>query len=152
MATAAIGAVSTGTASAASIGPYKLCSADYILGIGGYPCAYSNGQGNQIGMYGPSQSGVGPSYWYMPAYDSGYGNIQLYGTNLCMQLDASAGYIVIEATCNNITPQKWYFNSSNNSLTNEWNKGQCLTYNEDYERLDTVGCNGANYQYWLLFS
>jgi hypothetical protein len=76
------------------------------------------------------------------------GQIQENGTSLCMQLDANGGYIVIVAACNQASYQKWDPRLLNGSVVyaSEWDESQCLTYNQDLERLDTVACTGAWYQ------
>jgi hypothetical protein len=76
------------------------------------------------------------------------GQIQENGTSLCMQLDANGGYIVIEAPCNKASYQEWDPYLLNGSIVygSEWDESQCLTYNRDLNRLDTVTCTGAWYQ------
>jgi hypothetical protein len=77
------------------------------------------------------------------------GQIQQNGTSLCMQLDHNAGNLVIEATCNGASYQKWAaFLAANGmwSYYSMWDPTQCLTFNADLAELDTVTCNGAWYQ------
>jgi hypothetical protein len=78
------------------------------------------------------------------------GQIQL-ATNLalCMQLDHAAGNLVIVAPCNGASYQGWsaqVINGANIVYRSQWDPTQCLTYNRDHARLDTVTCNGAWYQ------
>ena len=76
------------------------------------------------------------------------GQIQEDDTSLCMQLDANGGYIVIVAACNKASYQQWdpYLLNGSVVYASEWNESQCLTYNRDLNRLDTVTCTGAWYQ------
>jgi hypothetical protein len=133
---AATGAIGADTASAAT--PRGFCVDNIFI------CADPNG-GNAVQMLEASQSPA--PLWLFNEVDHP-GQIQQNGTSLCMQLDADGGYIVIEATCNGASYQKWdpYLLNGSVVYASEWDESECLTYNEDYARLDTVPCTGAWYQ------
>lgn len=134
----------SGTAKASETQYTNLC----VLDNGNYVCAYAQGAGNTIFMLPKSQTLNNTTNWYWPDTDT-YGVIDQAQTDLCMQLDADAGYVVIEATCTSspASYQEWYLTASGQFIS-EWAPNQCLTYNASLARLDTVTCNGAWYQRW----
>ena len=133
---AATGVIGAGTASAAT--PREFCVNNTSI------CAFPNG-GSAVVMQEDSQ-GPNPLWLFNGADHSG--QIQQAGTGLCMQLDANAGYLVIEAACNGASYQKWdpYLFNGSIVYASEWDETQCLTYNREHNRLDTVLCTGAWYQ------
>jgi hypothetical protein len=133
---AATGVISADTASAAT--PRDFCVNNTSV------CAFPNG-GSAVQMYEVSQD---PNPLWLFNGVNHPGQIQQNGTSLCMQLDADAGHVVIEATCNGANYQKWnpYYIGGVVVYASEWDQTQCLTYNEDLSRLDTVACTGAWYQ------
>jgi hypothetical protein len=134
-ATAVIGA---GAASAVSARPFCVNNTSI--------CAFPNG-GSVIGMHEDSQ-GSNPLWLFNGVNHDG--QIQQNGTGLCMQLDHDGGNIVIEAACNKASYQEWdpYVLDGYVVYESEWNGdgAQCLTYNSDHNRLDTVACTDAWYQ------
>lgn len=130
-----VGVIGAATASAATARAFCV--------NGTSACAIAEG-GNAVFM--PRYS-THPSAWlFNGAYHDG--QIQQDGTGLCMQLDKNGGYIVIEAACNGANYQKWdpYYLNGSIVYASEYDESQCLTYNRDLARLDTVACTGAWYQ------
>jgi hypothetical protein len=142
LSTAVIGA---GTAAAAT--PYSLC----LSAISKAPiCALPKGSSPVEMCYMYNRNPDCPDFegWLYNGLNHP-GQIQQNGTSSCMQLDHNAGNLVIEATCNGASYQKWAaFDAGDGtwSFYSMWDTTQCLTYNEDHSYLDTVTCNGAWYQ------
>jgi hypothetical protein len=118
----------------------------------GTVCAFPNGAGSPVGMaVGQNFNWNSPGWggWLFNGLDH-TGQIQQATSSLCMQLDHAAGNLVIEATCNGASYQKWTAFLAPDGYDwmfySMWDMSQCLTYNADHSRLDTVGCNGAWYQ------
>lgn len=134
---ATIGVFSAGAASAATPRPFCVNNSS--------TCAFPEGASAVAMLY--SAGDPHTAQWLFNGVNHN-GQIQEDGTGLCMQLDANGGYIVIVAACNGASYQKWdpYYFNGNVVYASEWNKSQCLTYNRDLVRLDTVTCNGAWYQ------
>ena len=134
---ATIGVFSAGAASAATPRPFCVNNS--------YTCAFPEG-GNPVAMlYAAGDPHI--AEWLFNGVNHN-GQIQEDNTGLCMQLDANGGYIVIVAACNGASYQKWdpYVLNGSVVYASEWDESQCLTYNANHERLDTVACTGAWYQ------
>lgn len=134
---ATIGGFGADAASAATARPFCVNNS--------YTCAFPEGANAVAMLYAAGDPHT--AQWLFNGVNHD-GQIQEDGTGLCMQLDANGGYIVIVAACNGASYQKWdpYLLNGNVVYASEWNEGQCLTYNADHERLDTVACTGAWYQ------
>ena len=94
-----------------------------------------------------------PFDWLYNGPDHGPGQIQLsLPFDVCMQLDHAAGNIVIGAKCNGASYQSWQAIAiagtfpESFEFQSQWDKSQCLTYNQDKAWLDTVACKAAWYQ------
>jgi hypothetical protein len=138
---AATGIVGAGAASAAS--PQAFCV------NGSSVCAVGEGASSAVFMFASGS----PTAWLFNNQTHPPAQIQQAGADLCLQLDHSAGNIVIEATCNRASYQTWQAapiitNAPINGIAyvSEWDTNLCLTYNADEEILDAVNCDGAWYQ------
>jgi hypothetical protein len=107
-------------------------------------CAYAHGP-NPVVMTGVQSS---TTNWYYPT--GGSGDIAQANTTNCMQVDASAGYKVIEGACNGATYQLW--NVVNDvgatgyyQFQSEYNKAECLTYNAVDADLIIGGCGKTDW-------
>ena len=132
---AATGVIGVGTASAAT--PREFCVNNSLI------CAFPEG-GNAVAMLQTNK--LDPLWLYNGVNHPG--QIQQAATGLCMQLDHNAGNIIIEAACNKASYQEWnpYLLAGSVVYASVWDGSQCLTYNQDLSRLDTVDCTGAWYQ------
>jgi hypothetical protein len=158
MAAAAIGVMGAGTASASTTAAH-LC-----VEFGGYDitdCAYA--QGPKRTLMSPLQTTKSMTNWYYPT--SGYGQFRQANTDVCMQLDAADGNIVIEATCRKASGttkvpayQLWEPVATSDKggfeYRSEWNTTVCLT--RDVSKfgsmttiyLDDRGCSPAGSPNW----
>jgi hypothetical protein len=103
IAAAAVGVAAAGPASAAtqSAKPANLCvDVPIVHGLSVDGCAYAQGP-NRVLIQGLSGT-KGMTNWFYPT--SGFGQIRQADTDLCMQEDAAAGNVVIEATCAKTPP------------------------------------------------
>lgn len=109
-----------------------------------FMCAFPDGSG-VVQMLEDSR---GPNPLWLFNGVNHPGQIQQNGAGLCMQLDHIDGNVVIEAACNGAGYRKWnpYYIGSVVVYASEWDQTQCLTFNQDLNRLDTVTCSGAWYQ------
>jgi hypothetical protein len=139
-----IGIGGAGTASASTVGPGHLCTNYYVSSVNGNNSYYGPGC-----AYGTSpisfvaEGYPGNTNWYMS--NSGYGNIKQANTNLCMELDADAGYTVVKATCGSATYMQWEWYGS--EIISEWattvnEEYMCLTLNDAGNDFDVIPCKG----------
>jgi hypothetical protein len=85
--------------------------------------------------------------WYYP--DAGQiGEIKQANTNLCMQVDADAGGIILEATCTGAPYQEWFGEPSGVEFETQWNTTDCLTYDQSGDNLDIHGCSDGSDPVW----
>jgi hypothetical protein len=134
----AVGTAFIGAGPAAAATPEILCIANTDV------CAIANGQYPVLMEASP---GVMLGNWLYNGLNHP-GQIQAAYGDLCMQLDHDAGNVVIGATCNGASYQKWaaVIAPGGWAFVSQWDTTQCLTYNRDHAELDTVTCNGAWYQ------
>jgi hypothetical protein len=138
-----VGAVAAApNASAATAAP--LCIHDTIHSTGMCAVPFDSVITTPVDM---EQVGIAAT-WLYNGPSHGPGQIQQDGTGMCLQLDAAAGYTVIEAACNRASYQSWQAIAVSGgwAFRSQWNTSQCLTYNRERAWLDTVACDGQWYQ------
>jgi hypothetical protein len=144
-ATAIAGVAGGGTASAAVAAlvppPAQLCLTDPQ---DNFLCAYGQGS-NPIAM---SAQVATTTNWYFPT--GGGGQISQENTTNCMQVDASIGYKVIEATCNGQSYQQWNVVDDPGAtgyyqFQSQYNLSDCLTFNADASQLEIGGCGSTDW-------
>ena len=125
-------------------------------------CAYGNTKSTAVAM---TQENSTSTNWYYPSTDANgvgeEGVIQQAHTTLCLQVDADAGGIVIEAQCSYASYQEWRpiykyfpFGESQIQFQSQWNTAECLTYDETSASggiLKIGGCGDDWYQGFYSF-
>jgi hypothetical protein len=164
MATAAIiGVASAGTAKAASIPYTYLCvdtNAGSLTSAPAFYCAYSEGSGYTIKLLPETTSSM-TNWEYPPSntYEASsyYGQIgQAPNDTPCMQVNASGGYTVREATCDGDAAETWNVvpissadsvdgSQSGYVFQSQYN-GNCLT--DESGELKDGGCSSLTTPDW----
>jgi hypothetical protein len=149
--TAVVGVSTTARASETPPNWTPIC----IDNNGGDVCAFADGSAQPVLMEvvrgGPPPASL--TNWLTP--DAGQiGGIEQANTSLCMQVNASKGY-VDEATCDGSISQQWSvktYSDGNFNYESRWNTNDCLTYNQSAGDLDVHGCSDVWYEDIVLLS
>jgi hypothetical protein len=94
-----------------------------------------------------------PTIWNWP--DGGKGEITVYGTDDCMQVDHDDSNHVIVATCTGASYQEWNIVNDVSAtgyyqFQTEWDPALCLAYDHDGNNAWVVSCGSTDwYEHWV---